>query len=923
MDNEIRFTHFKNFWASDANDKGGVNHLSGTWDELINDFMIWNDFTCTNTTDYTGFKNNFNTVIWGEMVRGEKRHANHVIAMYVLPLDIDDGATYDEVRELLKDYEYFLYSTSSTGLKSGDRFRVLLPLNEPISRDEWFLYSDALKVRFRMSDDSFAKSLQLQNMCYRNTVYQDQFIMERHHGKWFSMKEELIPLPAAVSAKVSFVRDVNYVRDNTYTSSDEIEELINLITDNGMVSDNHDLVFKLSHTLRHLGLHDQDIINVLSRCTLYHDAPKIVSELKQPYFSMFSIFEFIKKGSYPSILKKFTVEEDIESENTDYDQVFDLAQDEYITDINSQLKFTDGFNLLIADVGTGKTETAIRNKCYFLSPLKSIVSSVNANPKLSDECIVMTWNGFNTAFDAGTVDHTMTVYVDEAHILIHDYSYRSPVFNQFIRNLRRCKRVVFMSGTVRKENFIGIEFERCIRVSKRSKCEKIFKTYICQNRNDILRKIVDETKNKVIVLLNKKTKAMTISEKLIGKKSIIVNSDTTDDEAVIKMFQDKEMGDIDVIFCTNTMREGQSIEDELDEAEIVIWDNLNPDLIEQMVNRFRNIKVRKIVHYIIQAKLEEPDDEPELNVESLIQGAKQYAEIQNATQKIITDPVILQSIRNEYSQELKGQSISYFSNDGLFDVNYLKIASDVMFSTTKELNTDFNRFAQALCAYSYQVHPPLLLHGNGTISRTISQEERHLKQSIEADRIESLYDLKNDIIEHTTKSDMSDNETYSSAYTGIVNLLEKGGLHKSDMIKIVDGLMMNPDYIRLCWLDSEYNYTGNSIRDLIKNQIKYKSGTDLVSVNDVQTLSESIVSKVLHDFFKGDREAMALNPEWKSEVILNGNELEIINKRHVAVLRKYVTVGDGSRPRVNGIATRHYSVPDISFTGIQFTAPKL
>ncbi|MFU0912081.1 hypothetical protein [Kluyvera intermedia] len=219
----MKYTHYKNRFSSS---KGGVSHLSGEWSDivdLITDKSQWRTFNADTKEKYDNAKAQFDAIVMADMVPNMPRTADNVIAFYAIVLDIDDGATYQEVRNDLKDYEYVMYSSGGTGIKKGDRFRVILPLNTPMAAREWKNYNTSFTERFPYSDECFKKGIQIQYLPTLNSLYEDKFIAEHHAGKWFDYQNpEDLPYVENRSIE-SIVKNV--VFDEAQFTSDEYLDL--------------------------------------------------------------------------------------------------------------------------------------------------------------------------------------------------------------------------------------------------------------------------------------------------------------------------------------------------------------------------------------------------------------------------------------------------------------------------------------------------------------------------------------------------------------------------------------------------------------------------------------------------------------------------------------------------------------------------
>lgn len=148
---------------------------------------------------------------------------------------------------------------------------------------------------------------------------------------------------------------------------------------------------------------------------------------------------------------------------------FTLTPNQYITDIAHEMELKDGINLIIADVGTGKSFYFSKlTNTAFSAPLVSIVSSI-------DGTNVQTWNALVARFHATSDKSTFkneTLVIDECHGFYTDYSYKSSVIRDLVAIFPYFKSVILMSGTIKKEYLNSVQIDRVYRVRKPSQATK-------------------------------------------------------------------------------------------------------------------------------------------------------------------------------------------------------------------------------------------------------------------------------------------------------------------------------------------------------------------------------------------------------------------------------------------------------------------
>jgi hypothetical protein len=75
------------------------------------------------------------------------RKRENVEAVRLFLIDFDDGTPFEAIRERLQGYAYTAYSTFSHGPDS-EKFRVVLPLAQPVPAQEWRRVWEKLTAHF-------------------------------------------------------------------------------------------------------------------------------------------------------------------------------------------------------------------------------------------------------------------------------------------------------------------------------------------------------------------------------------------------------------------------------------------------------------------------------------------------------------------------------------------------------------------------------------------------------------------------------------------------------------------------------------------------------------------------------------------------------------------------------------------------------
>ena len=930
----MKYTHYKNRFSSS---KGGVSHLSGEWSDivdLITDKSQWRTFNADTKEKYDNAKAQFDAIVMADMVPNMPRTADNVIAFYAIVLDIDDGATYQEVRNDLKDYEYVMYSSGGTGIKKGDRFRVILPLNTPMAAREWKNYNTSFTERFPYSDECFKKGIQIQYLPTLNSLYEDKFIAEHHKGKWFDYQNpEDLPYVENRSIE-SIVKNV--VFDEAQFTSDEYLELAKAIIEHQAGQLEYEERRLLAQRLKHIGMDDFSIIQVLaqvSRPGYSVSNESIVAGANPQYAHVEGLYKHVAKGTrIPAIERRIVRSTTLTTPLVDvcvYDGEWTLEQGEYLSDIFNDMDFTTGINLLISDVGTGKSTQFMKegggtkDGFIFLAPLTSIVLSFKGDNK-TDGSGVATWNQIESIIK--TKDKTkfkdMTLVIDECHGLYADYGYKARTINRLISMFDCFKSVILMSGTVEPRDYSSIKFNKVYRVHKPSESTKRVYTFFSSKKDDCVIDMIESLSNKTIVLMNDKDLGKVTSNR-ITRKHLIVNADVKGTKEVQDFYTYKLMGEYDVIIGTNSIVEGLSIEDDLQDVDIVIWGNQSPERIEQFCNRFRNVSGTKNVWYFVDRKPVDVLDDYER--ESIIDDTKTLCSGLQGLYEGITSDVLRRSFINQFQGDMSKDMV-YF-HDSAFHTSFTGIDYEYSEYRTKQYSNDFGLFSSKMMEFGFEVQYPMMVDGDEQNADKIKEDKKVVKEARKAERKQELEKLISDIERNEVLEDDEASELYNTTYESIQKLLMKG-MDKKQVSYAIGEYIDNEKFFAEAHRDAEYFETGNTVRELVIDEINGKNELTTVEIQDI---ADKVVNKVLCEYFNGDVEKMVESRSWGGLVSkclpYNSNDLykqisKVVTKSTKAAkdtLQKFITLDKSVQKRANGQRQSVSPIRALSVTGLTFS----
>jgi hypothetical protein len=936
----IKLTYFENRYASNnklVKEKAIQNgwktartdHANDTWGKLLEYLSHkenWNSFSARNENEYEKAKKKFDAVVFAEMIKnGARSHAN-VIAHYAIVLDIDDGISMDEVRSDLNDYEHLIYSSGGQGIKQGERFRVILPLKRPISADVYNEFSESLRKRFWYSDSSFSKTLQIQYLPTYNKLFKEQFKVFHNNGDLFNL--ECIEYVQAKNKDI--LSNVTFTKPKF--DDDTLGYILDAIIEHNRGAMEYEERRILANRLLAFSVNSFDMVRVLdvvSRPGARHTGSDMAKMANASYGHIMGLRKNLPDGFKLNLLVQPTVIYTPKNVKLPkYDTDVTLKPNQYLSDVIEQVKFKDGFNLLIADVGAGKNHYFSKLKrTKLVVPLCSIVEQSGSNNKLEDNNVA-TWNQIITMMEKPEECKKWDLVIDEAHGMISDYGYKSKTIRILIEACSMFRRVILMSGTVRPEYFSGFDFETTHRVRKPSTAKKQIQTYICKSKEESLLNDLRETKNKAIVLMNDKDLGETIGDRS-GKDYMLVNADLKNEPEVLNLYRTGVMGDYDCVIGTNSIVEGLSIHDNHDEIDVFIWGDTDPDRIEQVTNRFRNIKNVRNVRYYVDSKqcLGKIED----NVKHRIESAQNLAE---ANTRYLSD-LLTDEARNSHIRQYRDESLqaAVYYDDGEFRVNYSTIDYHSQLVRQHNAFNDFGIFSTRLIEYGYDVFYPIWRNERTAEKDQIEKDVKEVKANREQQRYADLMQLAYDFESDCLASD------YSLEYNGIkdvvLNMLD-GGLKKQDVGSIIGGIIKQSDYIQKVWTDIKHVDTGNSIREFVSKEVKkslvHTKEKDYLFSQDAIRIAQLVTDKVLKEFYQGDLDAMLANENWASDVqkVPNGGSnsfniiddplgtFEVKGKRASAIINRYICLGGSVKRQCKGERNRAFEVLHYSLTGLEF-----
>lgn len=955
QDLKMNVTYFQNRFASDSAElkqkavAAGrtvalTEHTEFDWPVFVNEVLDrsqWATFTANNTEEYNNAKARFDAVVFAQMIEGVARSSKNVIAHHAVVLDIDDGITVKEVQEDLSQYEYVLYSSGGTGIKTGERFRVILPLAKTLSADEWSEWSESLKNRFHYSDESFSKSLQIQYLPHLNTVHADKFISYHNAGR-------LLDVMADVQHVEPAAQYINPVVPVTYQFSDtEHQDLLEAIINHNDGQLEYEERRILGNRLAALGVNHYDMVRVLDRVGrsgATHTGAEIAAMANASYGHIAGLRKNLPAGyklPMPVIKPQYISVKPVITEQTQYDYEIMLNGDQYLSDVADEFKVLNGVNLLICDCGVGKSwYWSKRTDVIMVAPLLSIVKQ---NTRDGAE--------FNNIHDGVSTYHqiekilndtdnhdkykNMTLVIDESHGLYLD-SYRDNV-NQLVH---KCfglfKSVVLMSGTIRREYFCNLDVINTVRVRKVQPFEKVLTRIQCEGDvvGTAIKRINErQRKNKMVILLNDKDDIKVVRSKLIDIRSLEYTADTKDTAEVQAFLNSSVLGDYDCLIGTNSIVEGLNINDVLQNCEVHVIGDCTPERIEQVTNRWRKCTgTIRTYHYtpsvLVSGDL--PEMDREITAQDYVDVGTDTANAMNRYVQLLGDKQRKKYV-NTYRNENRMENVYWNDETKQFEVSFIKIDYQMANNRFERSKASFNRYAQELTEYGFKFTVP-----QRAVRYAEVAEERAAVAQDKKEQYQATIDLV--ISQLHDRGWVVDNDTpEAQVQREFVEGFIKRGLKRTDVVEYLARLKANKEYWQYLNVDIRNARNGNSvtemiIRELPNHLVSYgKDKKQGLTVEGKRELAEKVARFVLVERFNGDVLQMRLggwlsvmenDPTVDEKTYINGSTVgSFLNTRNEtpdAVLNRYITLGKSERSRINGSVERLTPVKYLSLTGFEF-----
>ena len=614
------------------------------------------------------------------------------------------------------------------------------------------------------------------------------------------------------------------------------------------------------------------------------------------------------------------------NQGSKYNGEWTLEPNQYISCVFHKMDLTSGVNLVNSSVGTGKTTQFIQEAnpetnqkarakpgYIVLVPLTSIRLSFEGDNDVFSTGIC-TCNQIETILKHSNKKYfaDKTLVIDEVHGFFLDYGYKANVINRLIASFPLFKSVIMMSGTATPNDFSGIEFNKVYKIYKPSEARKVISTVVSTRVQDLVLNQLNSSKRKTIVLLNDKAQCEALNQ-MCTRAGLVVNADKKSNYDVVELYVSGQMK-VEVLYGTYSIVEGLSIENQLEEVDIVIVGDEHPARIEQFTNRFRKISNLKNVTYYVNRR--EVVEVGIFNRAEVVADAKVMKELLQTTYEALQTEEAKYSFTSQYRKDIAG-SMVYF-HEGKFEVSFTGIDYAYSEHKTREYANDFSLLSAELKNYGFIVQPLRFEEGDGENNAVIADTAKRLKEeAVEAEN-EIIEEYLSDAINGTLKPVEEATELYTVIDQSVEKLLARG-LHKDDFESLVKGFIDDRSFFYRAHMDADYYPTGNTIREMIVNMVAGRTKLDAFAIRDI---ADAIIQKVLKEYFAGHTELMLKHPMWSKCVTMTSTGLESSSSKGAkSIVERYITLGKGKVESVKGVKVRLCEVVHLSLTGLRFTRP--
>lgn len=914
--------------SSGANDKELLKETKVS--VAVNTTGLWNDFV-QKVIDFDewlvleSIAEKVQIPMWipGEVhVSGGRKTNDNIKYRNGFALDYDDGEySFTDLIAKFSEYEFVLYSSPNYGIKQGYRCRLFFPLTKDMTPDEWAKYRSTFKHAFSEFDGSAFTLSQGQNA----PAYVRGTEPFYHHniGKHFDIAE------------------LEYVEDRTAepcqferveVDDDELNRVFDAVVMHCSGRLSRTQAWFFAQVMKSYGIYDYHRVSAVQRPNANTNPLEFFKNTSSNPCNIWMLkkylpedFVFIARKEHVFQQVSEYLEEQNATDDVQYDQEFFLEDDQYLSDIASEMNF-DGSVLLIGGCGLGKTrywsEQVANGLAVMIVPLL-IIAAQNAADKQDFNNIQKGMGTYQQIHKISDEDAAkMTLIIDEAHGLYLD-GFKDETNRLVHEQLSRFKNVVFTSGTIRAEYFSNIQFDRVIRIHKKQKFKKVLTQVRTVAENDLyevaLQKIVSSGDDKkCIILLNNIDKITAMQNKLADfwpdyrLLRITAKKEDKENPDYICFIENQVLGCYNGLIGTNSLVEGININDETEECDVHIIGEISPERIEQVTNRWRRCNGRiNVFHYTYDVS-SLAHDEQYTDVKELVGAAEAVRDAMNRMYGLYDAKTKSEKL-NTYRNEMAFDNIYWDFSTQRFEVSNTKIDNTLAEMRTSRSITDYAYYKQTLGQYGFMFKSPIVQFSRIDLSRYLEQVKTR-KESLRVlalDLIKEQFDPETAI--WTTTFDTPEAETQREFIRGFMHK----GLRAVDVPEYIERLKKDEKHWQRLSEDLRDAKYGNAVANAIKAELprfltRHK-GKQGLTPNNCVALAQLIIDLVREEYFRGDAGRMSQGM-WSGLVEFDGS-MNKASRASRRILDQYLMLGNTTKPRIDGVQTRFIEVLADTRTG--------
>ncbi|WP_265909674.1 hypothetical protein [Klebsiella quasipneumoniae] len=631
----------------------GLNPKKGEHSKMICANMNWDDIVKNFSDsekwqkiggDTESTKSDLLMIIFGRTITSDidqwcTRNNTNIVARsgFILDYDGEGNKSFSDIQKVISEYEYFLFSSPSYGIKPGDRCRIYLPFECEISADEWQVRKKSFVQYFNDIGITIDASCMVLSQGQNEPAY--DVTASKPPYAYYNKGRFINPLVDIKHISPSQIPRLTTTYNPTNTSTSSLTALLQEVCNHNAGSLAYCDRRTLASLLVLLGVEYYEIERVLTHCSRpgFTQSNTDIIDGCGVFSNLYGLYKFVSKG--------FRIPEDILPNTTaiaipqvgpvtlstayHWDYKKKLISEQTLSDITTEMPHNQlGKHLVVCGCAVGKTyESANNSDSLTIVPNTSIVSQYTAPEYIGtpDENTlgsnICTWNQLEKL--VGKTHEQLSIIlgdrrildIDECHGLFCDYSYKRKTIDAIFKVLSAgyFRQVRFLSGTILPTDFYGISFDSVSFIERTSTMKKTINVIYSHNLSNKKTKYPEfnttncfdfiarnNTDAKKLILINDKKKcaAMSIAlEKATGKKYLVVNADRKEETEIKALFSTGLLGEYDGVIGTASIFEGWNCNEVCEFGECHMIGDFSTARIQQFTHRWRKCSSVNVYHY--------------------------------------------------------------------------------------------------------------------------------------------------------------------------------------------------------------------------------------------------------------------------------------------------------------------------------------